>query len=254
MRFRSMFLLDQKNLIDCGPDLAGATMRFGIKLSGLESVYVTHTHEDHLCTENSGLHQMSKTRKHIPVDVFLSEAGYESMMRLHELVKDEYAYLDAVRDVIDGRMRLHPVKIGVPFEQSGYRVMAVEGRHQVGSRENAVHYLFEKEGSKLLYATDTGVYLPETVEMLRGRRIDTLILECNGDYGSAEEADQHMNLAGFAKTVDMLLDAEAIRRDTRIYATHFGHGRTMTMAQTQAWLDENVRLPVTMAWDGMKID
>ena len=255
MRFRSMFLLDDKNLIDCGPDLAAATMRFGINLSPLENVYVTHFHQDHFMAGNSGLHQMSRTRKHIPVDVFLSEVAYEAAVRQYELIREEYGHLDAVADYRTGRMRLHPVKIGVPFEQGGYRVMAVEGRHRVDERENAIHYLFEKlDGQKMLYACDTGLYLPESVELLRGGRIDTLVLECNGDLGTAEEAKQHMNLAGFAKTVDVLLEAEVIRPDTRIYATHFGHGRTLTMAETQAWLDENVTLPVTMAYDGLKID
>ena len=255
MRFRSMFLLDEKNLIDCGPDLAAATMRFGINLSRLENVYVTHSHQDHFLTGNSGLHQMSRTRKHIPVDVFLSEAAYEAVMRRYERIREEFNHLDAVSDYRTGRMRLHPVKIGVPFEQGGYRVMAVEGRHRVGEKENAIHYLFEKsDGTRLLYASDTGVYLPDSVELLRGKRIDILVLECNGDLGAAEDAVQHMNLAGFAGMVELLLDAEAIRPDTRIYATHFGHGRTLTMAETQVWLDGNVKLPVTMAYDGLKID
>lgn len=254
MRFRSMLLLDEKNLIDCGPDLAAATMRFGINLSPLENVYVTHSHQDHLLTGNSGLHQMSRTRKHIPVDVFLSEAAYEAVTRRYERIREEFGHMDSVMDYSTGRMRLHPVKIGVPFEQGGYRVMAVEGRHRIGEKENAIHYRFEKDGRKLLYACDTGLYPAESVELLRGSRIDILVLECNGDLGPAENAKQHMNLAGFAKTVDMLLEAEVIRPDTRIYATHFGHGRTLTMAQTQAWLDANVKLPVTMAHDGLKID
>ena len=254
LRFRSMFLLDEKNLIDCGPELAAATMRFGLNLSKLENIFVTHTHEDHLCPSNTMLLHLSRTRRHIPVDVFLSEDGYGNMTRLYELLKEEHAHLDAVQDYRDGLVRLHPVKLGVPFEQGGYRVMAVEGVHTVGDREKSINYLFEKDGRKLLYACDTGVYFPETVEMLRGSRADMLIMECTYDLGPVENAYSHMNLSGYAKMVEMLLDAEAIRPDAALYATHVAHKRTLRMAETQEWLNENVRLPVILAWDGLKID
>lgn len=254
LRFRSMFLLDDKNLIDCNPELHAATIRFGLNLSQVETVFVTHTHEDHFCPSNSMLLSLSRTRRDVPIHVFLSEAGYAAVMRLYELVKKDFSHMDAVRDYEAGRVILHPVKVGVPFEHGGYRVMAVEGRHRVSESELAINYLFEKDGKKFLYACDTGVYMPESMELLRGKQIDVLVMECTNDDGPVEKAYSHMNLAGFAHMVDWMLEVEAIRPDTRIYATHMAHKRTMSMAETQAWLDENVRLPVTMAWDGLKIE
>ena len=49
-----------------------------------------------------------------------------NMTRLYELLKEEHAHLDAVQDYRDGLVRLHPVKLGVPFEQGGYRPVQVE--------------------------------------------------------------------------------------------------------------------------------
>ena len=54
-RMRSMFMLDEKTLIDFGPDLCAACARQGLDMSALDTVFITHTHEDHFCPSNAGL-------------------------------------------------------------------------------------------------------------------------------------------------------------------------------------------------------
>ena len=77
VRLRSMLLLDEKNLIDFGPDLGAACAKYALDLTGLERIFVTHTHQDHFCMANAGLVHMSRTRKE-PLDVYLSEGAYHS--------------------------------------------------------------------------------------------------------------------------------------------------------------------------------
>ena len=46
-RYHSMLLLDEENLIDFGPELGAACIEFGLSLSRLRNVFLTHFHEDH---------------------------------------------------------------------------------------------------------------------------------------------------------------------------------------------------------------
>ena len=138
-RLRSMFLLDRKNLIDCSPDFNAACSIFGEDMMDLRNIFITHTHEDHCCFSNIGLLSMSVTRKNVPVDVYLSEGGYEMLMKLREVLGDAYRYFDAAGALDKGLARLHPVKTYEPFEVDGYKIMAVETTHRVSERETAIN-------------------------------------------------------------------------------------------------------------------
>lgn len=253
-RFCCTFLLDKKNLIDCGPDLNAACMKFGVNLSDLENVYITHTHSDHLCVSMLGLLRMSVTRTSKPIDVFLSEGALEKALNLCRAMAWEVNQVGTMWEIGSGLIRVHTIKIGEPFEQDGYRIMAVETTHRVSDLENAVNYLFEKDGCKLLYACDTGYYPPQTIETLRGARADILVLESTWGSRTDKDTSSHLNCEAFLNMLDILLEAKVIRPDTKIYASHINHKHDLNHDQLQQWFDEHGKLPVTVAFDGLHID
>ena len=252
-RLRSMFLLDRKNLIDCSPDLNAACSIFGEDMMDLRNIFITHTHEDHCCFSNIGLLSMSVTRKDVPVDVYLSEGGYEMLMKLRELLGDTYRYFDAAGALDKGLARLHPVKTYEPFEVDGYKIMAVETTHRVSERETAINYLFEKDGKKLLYACDTGIYPARSVEALRGAKVDKLVMESTWGSRTDINTSSHLNCAAFLEMLEVFRENEIIRPDTAIYATHINHKHDLDHDAMQAWYDANSKQKVTVAWDGLCI-
>ena len=252
-RLRSMFMLDRKNLIDCSPDFNAACSIFGEDMMELKNIFITHTHEDHCCFSNIGLLSMSMTRKETPVDVYLSEGGFEMLMKLREVLGDTFRYFDAAGALDKGLARLHPVKAFVPFEVDGYKIMAVETTHRVSDRETAVNYLFEKDGRKLLYACDTGYYPPQSVEALRGAQIDTLVMESTWGSRTDTSTASHLNCFAFVEMLEIFLREGIIRPDTDIYATHINHKHDLDHDAMQAWFDANSPLKVTVAWDGLSV-
>ena len=60
-RYHSMLLLDEENLIDFGPELGAACIEFGLSLSRLRNVFLTHFHEDHFAFSLLPLLQMART-------------------------------------------------------------------------------------------------------------------------------------------------------------------------------------------------
>ncbi len=253
-RLRSMFLLDEENLIDCGPDLNAACSSLGVDLTKLKNVFVTHTHEDHFDPDNAGLIKMARSRSPHAVSVYLSEKAYGMMAKLFPLLQSVVSHLDVLNALSRSMIQIHPVKVGVPFRAGGYNILTVETTHKIGLGERAINYLFEKGGRKLLYACDTGYYTPEAVNILRGSKIDTLILECTWGGLLDKDTSSHMNCEAFLKMLDKFLEAEIIRPDTAIYATHINHKHDLNHNELQAWFDEHARLKVTVAWDGLEIE
>lgn len=253
-RLRSMLLLDEKTMIDFGPDLAAAAIRENLDLSELERVFITHTHQDHLCLSNAGLVHMSSTRKNHPLEIYLSENAYQSVEALYRPIAGVDLGLDEVAAYKRNEISFHPVKIGEEFMCGNYRVLAVETTHRTSEFENGVNYLFENcDGRKLLYACDTGIYPEKTTSMLKGSKVDILILDAT--WGSDEvevNIHTHLNAKAFLQMLELLLENEIIRRDTCVYANHINHKHDFTHEEYQRWFDINSEIPVVVAYDGLK--
>lgn len=252
-RYRCSFLLDDENLIDCGPELAAASMRFGLDLTELKNVFITHTHSDHFCTSNAGFIKMSGTRDRAPVDLYISHEGLSRVMRTYQLMTEAGIRSDATEAVEKEYVRFHAVDIGVPFYAGGYAVVAVPTTHPVSGCETAINYRFSKDGMSLLYACDTGIYLPEALEILRGSRVDKLVME--GTWGNRTDISltSHLNAYAFVDQLDVFRKLDIIREDTKIYCTHINHKHSWNHEAYQTFFDNSCRFDVTVARDGMEI-
>lgn len=253
-RLRTSFLLDERNLIDCGPDLASACTQAGIDLTRLENVFVTHTHEDHFEPSNAGLLSMSRSRKGKSVDIYLSQEAYDSLIAKFEVLTEaKLADSDACAEYRKGLVRLHPLTTGAWYEVGGYQIMTIPTTHRSSYQEYAVNYVFAKDSRKLLYACDTGYYPESSLELLREANLDVLIMECTWGDLFDKDTSSHMNCQAFLVQLKNLEQYGAISKSTRIYATHINHKHNLTHPMLQAWFDENSPYKVTVAHDGMRI-
>ena len=253
VRLRSMLLLDEKNLIDFGPDLGAACAKYALDLTGLERIFVTHTHQDHFCMANAGLVHMSRTRKE-PLDVYLSEGAYHSLEAVFASGGQINAGIGKAAEHLARDLRFHIVPIGQPIRAGAYTVTAVETTHRVTERENAVNYLFETAaGRKLLYACDTGYYTPQALRILRGKQIDILVMDAT--FGSNPDANtaSHLNAWAFRDMLGILTEHGIIGPQTRVFANHINHKHTFTHEDYQRWFDENAAQKVTVTHDGLRI-
>lgn len=249
-RMRSLFLLDEENLIDFGPDLGASAMKYGLNLSGIKNVFVTHTHEDHFALSNFDLLRMGK-KEHL--DIYMSVPAYKTIMEAKGYVGDRF-YRDDFRAVEEGRVTLHPVEVGKQYSIGGYDVLAVNTTHKASDRETAINYRFVKDGHSLLYACDTGMYLQESLELLRGSELDVLVLE--GTWGGRQDkpTDSHLNAYAFVKQLEIFREYGIIDKDTDIYCTHINHRHDWSHERYQGWFRENTDYHVTVAYDGLETD
>ena len=253
-RMRSCFLLDEKNLIDCGPDISAECTYAGVKLANLENLFITHTHEDHFDPSNAGLLSMSMTRKGKPLDIYMSEEAYNATLaKFNALTIAELAESDACVDFSKGLIRLHSITPGKPYEVGEYTVTAIPTTHRVSHREHAVNYVFEKDGQRILYACDTGYYPANSLEMLKNADLDILIMECTWGNLTDKDTASHLNCEAFLIQLERLESCGAISDKTRIYATHINHKHSLTHPMIQKWFDDRSKYKVIVASDGMRI-
>ena len=168
---------------------------------------MTHAHDDHLDPS------------------FLMHRGWVSDVPLR-VIGPEPAIARCVDWLKPGQavVTLTTVTAGDGFEVDGYRVRVIPATHH--ALGEAVLYAIESDGRSLLYATDTGPWRADALELLAGWRFDLVLLEQT--FGHAEPSGPgHHTLATFAEAVAGLRGIGALDDATRVVATHLSHSNPL---------------------------
>lgn len=201
LRGQTGVLVDDRLLLDLGPELPRAALRQGTSLAGVEAVLVTHVHDDHCAP--AALMWRGWQRAPGPLQV----VGPPAVVR-------------ACRPRADPGVRLTEVRPGDRLAVAGYDVVALPAAH--GGDDVGPPVLYDvtgPDGGRLLYATDTGV-LPDTaLALAAGRDYDAVLLELTS-MGLAT----HLDLSTWPLQVDRLRSVGAVTGRTDVVAVHLGHG------------------------------
>lgn len=232
-RGQTAVLVDDRLLIDFGPDVPRAASRFGVSLAGLRHVLVGHAHPDHLGPEALMWRSWSTVADQ-PLDVVAPPAALEvcrAFLRRWEGTEPggEGSPLRLLPAVAGDHLELggpgEPTEPGEPHRPDGpgYLVRPVAARHGDDSIGPAVLYdVTAPDGARLLYGCDTAVPLPPaTLAALAGRAFDVVLLEENN--GDRPGFGEHLDLPDFAELVAELRGLGAVVPSTRVLAVHLSH-------------------------------
>ncbi|MEU5843803.1 bifunctional adenosylcobinamide kinase/adenosylcobinamide-phosphate guanylyltransferase [Rhodococcus sp. NPDC047139] len=206
IRGQTAALVDDVLLLDCGPETPRAAVRYGRSLVNVRHVLLTHAHADHLGPQ-----------------ALLFRSWVEGSAEL-EVIGPADA-LDVCRPWVgpDDPVRFVPVEAGDSVTAGGYSVRVLPARHKVFRDGDAVLYdLSGPDGTRLLWACDTGMWPHEWFDAVRGARFDAVFLE--ETFGDRPRlSDGHLGLPEFGAMVDGLRSASAVTADTDVVAVHLGH-------------------------------
>ena len=255
-RKRSSLLLDAHTLVDLGPDALAAAQMYNARLYDVDHLFLTHSHEDHLCITNLEVLTMTPQRNEKPLHVYLSEPAHVFLTRYMQALRGVYAQGETGLETLikRGVVELHSFPSYVPVRVGGMEVFAIESNHTAhGPNEHALNYVFSREGEKLLYAADTGLYSEENLRALAGMGIQTLVMEGTfGDVPVNPETATHLNAEHFVLQLQRLLDSGAQAQDARVYMTHITQVQPLCHAAYQAYMDAHSPIPVVVASDGLR--
>ena len=197
-RRSSCALLDGRLLIDCGDHTLDALRIQSIPLAALDTLLLTHLHSDHY------------NPAHIRV---LAEAA----PRLLTVAAHESALPELRADLADAHVRLIPLQYLETTEISGYAVTALPANHTACP----AHYLIERSGKSLFYATDGAWILYDALYALKGKRLDAAAFDATvGDYTGDFRAGEHNSIPMLRLLLPSLRTIDALRPDTAVYLTH----------------------------------
>lgn len=206
IRMRSGALVDGKLKIDFGPDAYAQSLRFGLNYVQVEHVLITHSHSDHLAPSDLACIRPPYSHRKTPLKVYGNETVGRKVLPLCETGKLEFVQLK-------------------PFETvtiDEYQVTPLEAVHAVGSGEEALIYMIERDDRRLLYAHDTDVLTEADLDYLKGRRMDLISLDCTNGVLDLDYIG-HMGIADNHMMRKRLIDNGTADEKTVFVANHFSH-------------------------------
>ena len=224
-RRASCAVLNNKLLIDAGPHVLDSLRIAGIEKSGITDLIITHLHSDHFNMDNLkeiAAAKKEKLRLYVRFDAELPETEKVEIIKMNNF--EEY-------------------NIG------GFKVTALPANHDEKACPRWL--LFEKEGKKMLYATDGAWIQNETYYYLRNSNLDLLIMDCTcgekeGEYRIAE----HNTIPMIRLMLPSFKAFGIITDQTEKIVTHLAPSLHKPHDEIQNMFKED---NVTVAYDGMEI-
>lgn len=245
LRRRTSYLIDEDILVDLGPDFYWQTTAFAIDLSKITRLFFTHSHLDHLAPvelrwRGEGFSQVA----HL-LHVYGDEAIFERMFR--ELREAEHCPLTPV----DLHLDIHPLQPGDMVKADDLEVLALPADH--APAEKPLLFLFRRGGKSLLIANDTG-YFPEYAwTLLEGRKLDAVIIDCNGgthpEYGYNRKG--HSGAFTDEEIRKRLLGMGCLTQSAPFVLNHFSHNAHCLHHEMAALMEPR---GLQVGFDGMEIE
>ena len=238
IRMNTGSMIDDDILLDMNSCGFYTAARLGVSLTKVRHLIVTHPHSDHLTVEplawrraNPGATEATGEAKHKMFSPRFTKIPMMTIYgNLHTRKKLVDEHPEFVNGNLDVQMRFQDIVEGEKVEAgdglSFIPVAAIHGgdgsgvnyEHK-GSWNFAHSYIIERGGKKLLYALDTGGFVPEMMQLILSHKYDAVVME--GTFGLNDTPNTgHMNTEKNIAFRAQLLEKGCIKEDTPFFLTH----------------------------------
>ncbi|MCD6253296.1 MAG: metal-dependent hydrolase [Thermotogae bacterium] len=241
-RLRSAVLVDDKILIDFGPDIVASCQKLSLSLSKVELLLITHSHEDHLYIPNFAMRQK------------IYNGNFDGLKYMKVMASSEVINLITESEyVIDAKVSLDPVKPFNTYAFSEYEIIPVPANHYVKEKERGLLYLIKKGDKVIFYATDTGPFNEDYVRLLKEnvnlKKLDLLVLDATLGFSKSDYLG-HNTYEGFIQTLFNLKKYCLLDASSLTIAHHFSHHSNPDFNELGKLYQEK---GILVSYDGMKV-
>jgi phosphoribosyl 1,2-cyclic phosphate phosphodiesterase len=205
IRSRAAALVDDVLKIDLPPETCLQAVRTGTRPTEWTGLVFTHSHEDHCAVSEIqyALYPFVEV-DNLPFTIF----GNGEVL---DLIRSRYP---------DWPLELVETYSFKPVQHGPYSITPVQANHIEG--EDCHNLLIEKEGRRLLYATDTGIWSDRTYAFLSTVQLDALVIECTDGFVPSGYSG-HLNLETCVQAVEKLRTVGTLGKESRVVTTHHSH-------------------------------
>ena len=190
--------------------------------AAITDVLFTHSHDDHF--------DLDALRALAPVCV--------------------YAHESWAGEITGEGLTVVPLRIGESVQAGGFTVTPMASHHSTGKDyETTLHYLIEKNGQTLLYATDGAWMLNRARRLIGALPLDAAVFDATigdivkGDYRVFE----HNSLDMVRLMTATLRSVGVLRESAPVFLTHMAR----TLHPDQKTLEASLQPPFIACYDGM---
>lgn len=236
IRLQASLLVNNELLIDFGPDVTRAFNNYGLRMSKLKWVLITHCHFDHFYGGNFFNRLIGPRTKPIS-DLHIY--GPERMKKISTdwLFKPE-----------EQKVFLHVVKPFQTFKLGKYTVktFAITQNDKFAGR--GMYYVILDRKKTLLYVVDTYKLPEQNWQAMKGLRFDTVILDETFGFKDPPSKDHH-NIPLYLETIQRLKTEGHTYKKTKFYTQHMSHHNQPQDKLVNIMKKHHVAVP----YDGLEI-
>ncbi len=221
IRTRSQAIIDDDFLLDLPPDTYHHKLMSGLDFSAVKYLFITHWHMDHFYPQE--LTVRGSYYSHNMVSPALEIYCAAETKELFDRVAWE-----ANKDTLDS-LHFHLLTAFAPVQAGAYTITPLPANHmhEVPDSHPFI-YLIEKDGKRILYGHDTGIFLPEVWDYLKnlaekGRTLHLVSLDGTSGRFENGEKNGHMGLPDNRKVKARLLKTGLCNSQTVFVLNHFSH-------------------------------
>ncbi len=242
IRTRSQAMVDDRLLIDFGPDTYLHVLHGGLPMKTAETLLITHNHADHVYPTNIEMRRVAF-------------AHGEDMQPLHIYGTAGACGafspgVEKFRLSEDNRVYLHEIQPFHPFSAEGYTITPLRADHD--PKADPIFYAIAKDGKQMLYAHDTGYFPEETWAYLEQEKpyFSLISLDCTG-MTDESYYHNHMGLKTCGQVKERLEQIGAGDQNTRWIVNHFSHNGKATYDELVPLAQEKGFL---VSYDGLEVE
>lgn len=242
-RKRTQILIDGVLSVDFPPEAYGNCLNYGVNLSNLAAVLVTHSHMDHFYAHDfilRGYKYGKLTRK--TLEIFGNGEVYK--------VYKECTARE-MREQVEENIKINTVSPYSVFKVLDYKIAVLPARHC--ATEQALLYYIERDGAGYLHLFDTNTPEENVYKFLKsvGAKVDTVSYDCTFGGDNAGDNARHMGIVQVLSVKRKLAEYGLTNDSCKHVITHFSHNCNPTRANMEK-LAKTYNL--LAAYDGMEIE